>query len=234
MARSPAATATPLWLGACAMPDGGCSRATRFGRQTTGCCAARPGFLKLPWLQGAQVSSVGGDYSGPRVSGNGETARRGNGDWRRRRDWETATGGDGETGKRRLEETERRGNGDWRRRRERLAEMKTGFSPPQRISQAPGWCRTYRNETCRSGSPSDPAGTRRIACRAALRGRRGADAAAPSNAPRPPRRTKGGRGSAWCLTRLLQVSYKGSVVFSPKGAFRAPRATPWVPVHSED
>ena len=43
-----------------------------------------------------------------------------------------------------------------------------GFSPPRRISPVPGCGRTYRNETCRRGSHSDPAGTRRIAWRAAL------------------------------------------------------------------
>ena len=48
VARSPTATVTPLWLGACAMPDSVCSRATRCGRQTTGCCAAQPSFSK-PW-----------------------------------------------------------------------------------------------------------------------------------------------------------------------------------------
>ena len=48
VARSPAATATPLWLGACVMTDGVCSRATRYGRQTTGCCDAQPGFSKPP------------------------------------------------------------------------------------------------------------------------------------------------------------------------------------------
>jgi hypothetical protein len=50
------------------------------------------------------------------------------------------------------------------------------------FSRAPGCGRTYRNATCRRGSHSDPAGTRRIAWRAALsktvslstrRGRRG-------------------------------------------------------------
>ena len=129
-----------------------------------------------------QVSPVGGDYSGPGVQ---ETARR--------RDGETATGGNGQ--------------GDWRR-----GKQGSGFS------RIPGWCRTYQNETCRRGSPSDPAGTRRIAWRAALRGRRGADAAAPSNAPRPPWRTSGGMGSA------LEVSYRGirqprsSVTWQPHSA----------------
>ena len=85
------------------------------------------------------------------------------------------------------------------------------------FSRAPGWGRTYRNETCRRGSHSDPAGRQRIAWRAALsktvslsnrRSRRGADAAAPSNARSPPWQTPGGMGNAWCHTRLRQVSYK--------------------------
>jgi hypothetical protein len=69
----------------------------------------------------AQTSSVGGDYSGPRVQEtakrrDGETERRRDRETERRRDGETAKRRDGETERRRLEETERE-----------TAEMKTGF-----------------------------------------------------------------------------------------------------------